>query len=206
MVNPARQAPTAAQMYEAARALRRELTNQLDTQTELRDDLQRQMSGLAPGTTERVGLETRLKEVDGRIASLDQQLTVANQRVADAAAIPGAIVPPAPPPPRSGPPDEVFVLGGMFVFFVMMPLAIGYARRLWKRSATAVAELPREWGERFTRLEQAVDAVAIELERVGEGQRFVTNLMAEQSQHALGAVPARPLEVRQREAVQQVRP
>ena len=33
-------------------------------------------------------------------------------------------------------------------------------------------------GERMSRLEQAVDSVAVEVERVGEGQRFVTKLMA----------------------------
>lgn len=98
------------------------------------------------------------------------------------------------------------MLGGIFIVFVMMPLAVGYARRLWKRSATAVAELPREWAERFTRLEQAVDAVAVELERVGEGQRFVTNLFAEQGGRALGAGSAEPIEMRQREPMRQSRP
>lgn len=34
---------------------------------------------------------------------------------------------------------------------------------------------------RMTRLEQAVDAIAIEMERIGEGQRFVTKLLAERT-------------------------
>jgi hypothetical protein len=34
-------------------------------------------------------------------------------------------------------------------------------------------------GDRLTHLEQSVDAVAIEVERIGEGQRFVTRLFAE---------------------------
>ena len=33
--------------------------------------------------------------------------------------------------------------------------------------------------DRERRLEQAIDAIAVELERVGEGQRFVTKLLAE---------------------------
>ena len=33
--------------------------------------------------------------------------------------------------------------------------------------------------ERLTHLENAVDAIAVELERIGEGQRFVTKLLAE---------------------------
>lgn len=204
----AQQAPTAAQMLEAARAMRSEVHDQLDRQQELRQDLRRELDRIAPGAPERAGLEARLKEVDARISALDQQLVTADARVADAAGVPGAIVPPPPRPviQRSGPPEEVFVLGGMFIFFVLMPLAVGYARRVWKRSATAITELPKEWAERFTRLEQAVDAVAVELERVGEGQRFVTNLFAEQGTRALGAGPAEPVPARERETVRQARP
>ena len=33
--------------------------------------------------------------------------------------------------------------------------------------------------ERMERLENAIDAIAVEMERIGEGQRFVTKLMAE---------------------------
>ena len=38
---------------------------------------------------------------------------------------------------------------------------------------------PSARDDRIERLQQAVDAIAVELERVGEGQRFVTKLMAE---------------------------
>ena len=38
---------------------------------------------------------------------------------------------------------------------------------------------PRELTDRLTRLEQSVDAVAIEVERIGEGQRFLTRLFTE---------------------------
>jgi len=200
----ANQAPTAAQMYEAARNMRSELRTQLSRQQSLRSDLRRELDRIDEGSPARAGIEARLREVDTRISALDQQLAAADQSVAQAAAVPGAIQPPAPPVRRSGPPDEAWVLGGMFIIFVMMPVAVGFARRMWKRSAMAIAELPREWAERFTRLEQAVDAVAIELERVGEGQRYVTNLLAD-GQRALGAGAASPIEVRDREAIQQER-
>ena len=132
---------------------------------------------------------------------------MADQRVAQAAAVPGATFePPRPVINRQGPPEEVFMLGGMFIFFVMMPLAIGWARRLWKRAAVAVStDMPAELTDRLSRMEQAIDAVAVELERVGEGQRYVTRVFSEQ-QRALGAGAAEPLDVRQREAIQQSRP
>lgn len=36
--------------------------------------------------------------------------------------------------------------------------------------------------QRLARVEQAVESIAIEIERVSEGQRFVTNLLSERSQ------------------------
>lgn len=35
--------------------------------------------------------------------------------------------------------------------------------------------------DRLARLEQAVDAIAVEIERIAEGQRFTTRLLSEQS-------------------------
>jgi hypothetical protein len=35
--------------------------------------------------------------------------------------------------------------------------------------------------DRLARLEQAVDAIALEIERISEGQRFTTRLLSEQS-------------------------
>jgi hypothetical protein len=39
---------------------------------------------------------------------------------------------------------------------------------------------PEELANRFRNLEQSIDAVAIEVERIGEGQRFMTNLLVDQ--------------------------
>lgn len=38
---------------------------------------------------------------------------------------------------------------------------------------------PGELSGRLTNLEQSIDAIAVEVERVGEGQRFMTRLFAE---------------------------
>jgi hypothetical protein len=189
------QAPSAAQMLQAAREMRSELRNQLSRQQSLRRDLAREIDRAAPGGPQSAG-----------ITALDKQLAVADQQVAQATAVPGAVVPDPPRPivQRNGPSEEFVVLGTVFMVFVLMPLAVAYARRLWKRGATALMELPAELSERLTRLEQAVDAVAVELERVGEGQRYVTNLFADQGR-ALGPGAAEPLGVREREAVHQAR-
>ena len=57
-----------------------------------------------------------------------------------------------------------------------MPISIGITRRLLRRATAAV---PDTIAPRLDRLEQAVDAVAIEIERISEGQRFVTKLLSE---------------------------
>ena len=200
--------PTAAQMLEAARAQRNELRNQLEDAEERRSDLAQELSQTSSGDgATRAGLEARIRDTDARIIELDKQIAVADQQVAQAAAVPGATIePPRPIIQRNGPPEEFFVLGGMFIVFVMMPLAIAYGRRLWKRGAAPVTgEVPAELTDRLSRMEQAIDAVAVELERVGEGQRYVTRVFTE-SQRALGAGAAEPIEARQREAIHQSRP
>jgi hypothetical protein len=48
--------------------------------------------------------------------------------------------------------------------------------------------------ERLERVEQAVEAIAVEIERVSEGQRYVTKLLSARAQPMLDAplLPARP--------------
>jgi multidrug resistance efflux pump len=196
-------------MLEAARAQRSELRNQLDNAEDRRENLQEQLSQLpSSDAVGRAGLEARITDTDARIKALDQQIAQADANVAAAAAIPGATIePPRTVVVRRGPPEEAWFLGGMFIVFVMLPLAIAQARRIWRRPAAISHEMPAELTDRLNRLEQAVDAVAVELERVGEGQRYVTRVLTEQpGQRALGAGAAEPLEVRQREAIQQSRP
>ncbi|HET9011491.1 MAG TPA: hypothetical protein VFN38_06720 [Gemmatimonadaceae bacterium] len=48
------------------------------------------------------------------------------------------------------------------------------------RLGGTLAGRPSEISDRLTNLEQSVDAVAIEIERVGEGQRFMTRFFTEQ--------------------------
>ena len=49
--------------------------------------------------------------------------------------------------------------------------------------------------ERMTRLEQAVESIALEVERISEGQRFTTKLLAERAQGEpmRSASPAEPI-------------
>jgi len=59
--------------------------------------------------------------------------------------------------------------------------AFGAARAMWKRSSRPgpAPAVFTETAQRLERLEASVDAIAIEIERISEGQRFVTKLLSE---------------------------
>jgi hypothetical protein len=75
-----------------------------------------------------------------------------------------------------------------------------WVRHLWRRAGET--EIPAEFHEftdRLTHVEQSVDAVAIELERIGEGQRFITRLFTENAtKRAPGEGAAEPIEIKAR--------
>ena len=190
----------ASDIYHAFKAQREELGDQLETLEDKRQELSQQLSEPMVGGADRAGLEARIAELDARISAVDKQIAAADAEVARAASIPGAVIE-EPPTPREGPPEEVFVLGGMFIFVVLLPLTIAYSRRIWRRSAAAVASIPQELADRFTRLEQGVDAIAVEVERIGEGQRYMTRMFATDGSHrALGEGAAQPIDVKARDA------
>jgi hypothetical protein len=84
----------------------------------------------------------------------------------------------------------------VFTLFVLSPRALSISRMFWRRGSMLRQVLqPAENAERLARMEQAIDSIAIEIERVSEGQRFVTRLMSERQAVPLGAgpQPAQPI-------------
>jgi hypothetical protein len=193
----ARSAPSASAIYEGFKAQRSELNNQLDELQSTRREITSQMEDVAGGSAQQKALETRISDIDSRIATVDHMLASNAAQIAQAAAIPGAVVEP-PRFVRQGPPEEAYVLGGMFMIIVFFPLSVALARRIWRRSAAVVTSFPKEIAERLSRMEQAVEATAVEVERIGEGQRFLTRLFTEgEGARAIGAGAAQPLERKQ---------
>ncbi|HEY1952254.1 MAG TPA: hypothetical protein VGG76_05565 [Gemmatimonadaceae bacterium] len=76
---------------------------------------------------------------------------------------------------------EVAVPLGAFATAIIcaigIPLARAYARRLDADSRNP--RIPAEVASRLERMEQSLEAVAIEVERISEGQRFTTKLLSE---------------------------
>jgi septal ring factor EnvC (AmiA/AmiB activator) len=184
-------------VLKAMEAQRSELRDQLDRVQEQRDEIARWLKAEDITQPDREGLAARLKETDARISNLEQQIGQADLAVAKASAVPGAVVEPPPPDTReSDQMEAVTALSIVFTLFVLFPIAFAYSRRLWKKGATVIAPVPREVTDRLEQMGQAVESIAIEVERIGEGQRFLTKVMSEQNRQ-LGAGAAQPIQVPQ---------
>ncbi len=79
-----------------------------------------------------------------------------------------------------------------FGFFAMVtivaigtPLVRGLVKRWGRNDATPA--IPSDVSARMERMEHAIDAIAVEIERISEGQRFTTKLLAERQPDALHA-------------------
>jgi len=160
----------------------------------------------------------QIAQVQGQIATVQSQLAIIEH-----GAFLGARGPVFPPRPRqpSMDPDAVTAIFIVFTLAVLMPLSIGIARRLWRRgSKSDTPAVDPMIAPRLERLEQAVDTIAIEIERVSEGQRFITKILAERPANigdrdsaaapqaeaplrALGAGPIEPIRVAERQSVRQ---
>jgi hypothetical protein len=132
---------------------------------------------------DKAGLEQRLGVLDARIARLESDI-VENGKLL--ASLPAARV--STTGPAFGPNNANVnrFLGNMipiaivFTIFVLAPIALSISRIFWKRGSLPrhMAQLPDNT-QRLERMEQAIDSIAIEMERVSEGQRFVTRLLSE---------------------------
>jgi len=78
------------------------------------------------------------------------------------------------------PPQAVDISLAFFVMLafiiVGLPLARAFARRMDRKGESASAS---EISPRLDRIEQAIEAIAIEVERVSEGQRYTTKAISE---------------------------
>ena len=65
------------------------------------------------------------------------------------------------------------------VAITVVSIGHAYVQSLHVRKKAPQLDLSPDVQDRMSRIEQAVDAIAIEVERMSEGQRFTTRLLAE---------------------------
>jgi len=76
----------------------------------------------------------------------------------------------------------------MAIIIIGFPLARAFARRMDRRGGSA--QISNEVSSQLAHLNQAVDAIAVEVERISEGQRFTTRLLSEQKEAARQTLPS----------------
>lgn len=88
------------------------------------------------------------------------------------------------------PPEAVVISIAFFVMIAFILVGWPIARAVARRMDRATVAPLRDAGdqERLARIEHAVEAVAVEVERISENQRFVTKLLAE-GRPPQGALP-----------------
>jgi hypothetical protein len=97
-----------------------------------------------------------------------------------------------PPPGEIIPPQAVDIAFGFFwmvaAIIIGLPIARAFARRMDRKGGTA--NVPNEISAQLAQLNQAVDAIALEVERISEGQRFTTRLISEQRDAGRQTLPS----------------
>jgi hypothetical protein len=90
------------------------------------------------------------------------------------------------------PPQAVDISIAFFVtiaiIIIGLPIARAIARRMDRRPGPA--QIPSDVSAHLNQLTQAVDAIALEVERISEGQRFTTRLLSEQRDSARQTLPS----------------
>lgn len=81
--------------------------------------------------------------------------------------------------PRELIPIVAIVVGGCIAIFV--PLIRVLARRVELQGQGRTSLPDPEVAARLERIERSVESIAIEIERISEGQRFTTKLLSERS-------------------------
>lgn len=80
------------------------------------------------------------------------------------------------------------LLPAIVITVLGLPLVRVIARRFERRDGVASPALGKI-EERLARLEAGVDSIAVEVERISEGQRFTTKLLAERSPSGAASLP-----------------
>jgi hypothetical protein len=180
-----RPAPRTREDIAGLRQQRSALSDQLISAQRRRADVARSLER-AENPASRSGLEQRLGVLDRRILQIEEDIAETGRLITTAspALLVSAPGPISFPQADRGPPETVVAI--VFILFGVFPLVLALSRRLFRGRPVARPDaLALQTAERLGRMEQAVEAIAIEVERVSEGQRFVTRLLAESRQPLL---------------------
>lgn len=184
--------PLTARDIRAMRTRLDDLRSELQDAAERRNSVAGRLREADPSA--RAGYEARLQILDTRIVSIENEITSIVHRMgtAPSEAFASTSVPEYVRNPGNMDPDVAVPIAGILGVFLFLPLSIGLSRFLWRRANNPPRSASADPAvhQRLEQLQQAVDTIAIEVERISEGQRFVTKLL---SDRAIGSGAAEPL-------------
>ncbi len=163
-----------------------ELAGERNAADSRRATLARQLHAARPGA-DQAGIEARITQLDNRILLIESDIADLGRAISAAPNGLKQVSTSAGIPHEYGRPDAKQMTGITIVgiIFVLFPLSIAFARLMFRRAAHPPApQIPKDVSDRLERMEQGIEAVALEVERIGEGQRFVTQLMGDRAQRA----------------------
>ena len=211
------EAPTTRAELEAQTIRRGELKDQLRSSEERRFQLSQQLE--RTGTDGRAALQERVSTLDGRIGQLERQIQALDDAIATGLANPALTqhhaeveVPTPPPvaaellaevarsramamvPPPFGPAIPIngrtLLAGGLVTISLLALtgwLAFRYALARMSRMGGLASGNPAQ----ATQLQQSLDAIAVEVERISENQRYVTRMLGQAPASAQNVADAR---------------
>ena len=163
---------------------RHELSDQLTEMTERRSELVKEII-VAPEGVTKTGLEDRVKLLDQQIIQLETDLATTGRQLSSA---PSNLVEEINFETRAQQNNgddwvEGMLAGGVGVLVPVILITLFMRRRRRKRKTAEPANtFGADSTDRLERLERGMEAIAIEIERVSEGQRFVTKLLSDSAQ------------------------
>jgi hypothetical protein len=199
--------PLTAQEVRGIRLLNDDLRRELQDAASRRGTVADRLREADPAA--RAGYEARLKVLDARILQIETDISAnvakLNRASPQALALAAERQQEIPPDVRRGLERisrDLVPLVAIFCVFVLGPMALAISRLIWRRGSAQTVRAPvadQMTMQRLEELQQSVDTIAIEVERISEGQRFVTRVLSDQPALAGGA--AEPMRAAQKASI-----
>ena len=175
--------PLTSREMSAIRSRRSDISNQLTSSMERRKELTDQLED-APASVA-PGLVAQIQLLDQRIVKIEQDMEASGQMLRTGLTVDNGVSLVGPRDFGNGRGQEAAAARGAAmgatvlvpIFLIYMIARVSRWRR--RRNSPAQGEQDARQEARMERLEQAVDAIALEIERVGESQRYQSRVLAE---------------------------
>jgi hypothetical protein len=87
--------------------------------------------------------------------------------------------------------EDILAIGGFFFTAIVLGLGIPIVRSWTRRREMTPPPIQAATADRLARMEIALETIAVEVERISEGQRFVTQLLSDRDKARAALPPER---------------